>query len=265
MPHFDTANNVLNDAAVELALTDADMADAYASTNPAVIQLRRLLKALGRDLLREYQWTHLQKTHLLFTFSTSDTYPLPADFARIIDSTAWNRSQQMPLGGPFYAQGWQVLKAHSASGTVWLNYRIVGNQLALHPTPATGESLSYEYVSRWWVQEDGDALPTTDAPDEASDVLWLDSRLLVAGLVLRFRAAKGFDTAAAQREFNDALAAAQGGDGAAPALSLDCRAATPYDKPISAMGPIGGPSPTPGGGGEGAILETGPLEVGGLS
>lgn len=240
MPFFDTANNVLNDAAVELALTAADETDFYTATNPALIQLRRLLKGLGEELVRGYRWTHLQKTYLFITTPGVDAYALPEDFARLIDGTEWNRSQQMPLGGPLNTQGWQLLKAQSAAGTVWFNFRIAGNQFLLHPAPAAVESLAFEYVSRRWVQEAGDTVPTTEAPDEATDVLWFDRRLLIYGLRLRFLEAKGFPTAALQRLYEDALAAAQGGDGAAPVLSLDCTAGRPWDKPIEAWGPIGG-------------------------
>lgn len=237
MPTFESANTVLNDAAVELGLIPADLADVYASTNPAISQLRRLLKGLGRDLLRQFRWTHLQRTHTLTTVAGQDTYLLPDDFDRLIDGTAWNRTQQMPMGGPFYAQGWQLLKAKSATGTVWLNYRLVGGRLALHPVPTSGEVLAFEYISDLWV---GDSLPpsspTRSTPLEvATDVLFMDSRVLVTGLILRFRAAKGFDTAQAQRQFNDALAAAQGGDGAAPALPYDgCGIASQHDRPVDA-------------------------------
>lgn len=266
MPFFDTANNVLNDAAVELGLTAADMPDAYASTELAVIQLRRLLRGLGEELARGYRWTHLQRQHNIVTLPGVEAYALPPDFARLIDGTEWNRTQQMPLGGPLNAQDWQLLKAHSASGTVWLNFRIAGNHFFIHPVPGAAESLFFEYVSRLWVQEPGDTLPTGEVPDEASDVLWFDRRLLIYGLRLRFLEAKGFATAAVQRLYEDALAAAQGGDGAAPVLSLDCTAGRPYNRPISGYGPIGGggTTPTPPGGGGGSFLEAGPLEMGGL-
>lgn len=263
MPTFESANTVLNDAAVELGLIPTDLADIYLSTDPAIVQLRRLLKGLGRDLLRQFRWTHLQRTHTFTTVAGTDTYLLPTDFSRILDSTAWNRSQQMPLGGPFYAQGWQWLKAHTASGTTWLNYRIVGNRLALHPTPAGFETLAYEYISDLWVGDDlPPAAPTRTAPLEvATDVLFLDARLLVTGLVLRFREAKGFDTSAAQRTYNDALAAAQGGDGAAPVLSFSGCGTSCCDVPMSgSFGAVGGPSPS-----SGAVLDFGSiLGVGGL-
>lgn len=254
MANFETANAVLNDAAVELGLIPADLVDIYASTDPAIVQLRRLLRGLGRDLLRQYPWTHLQRTHTFTTVAGTDTYLLPADFQRMVDNTAWNRTQQMPLGGPYNAQGWQMLKARSASGAVWLNYRIVGNRLALHPTPGSADTLAYEYISDLWVGDElpAPAGPTRNTPLEvAADFLYLDSRLLVTGLVLRFREAKGFDTQAAQRNFNDALAAAQGGDGAAPTLSLDGCGGKPYDRPLTTYNAPGC--------GMGSILDSGGL------
>lgn len=58
------------------------------------------------------------------------------------------------------------------------------------------------------------------APTAAGDVLQFDHDLLVTGLKLAFRVAKGLDATPEQLDFDRALAAALGGDGDAPSLSL---------------------------------------------
>ncbi len=218
---WDTADNILNDAAVELGLYSVDLADPFGSLDANVILLRRLLKGLGQDMARDYAWTHLQKEATLTTAASTASYALPSDFGRVIDQTHWNRTQQMPLAGPANAQQWQFLKAVSASGVLYKIFRTYGDLVYIYPTPTATESIRYEYVSRYWVKPSGQASPTTEAPTAATDALWLDRRLLVAGVKLYFRRARGFDTTAEQTEFDAAVRRAQGGDGAAPVLSLN--------------------------------------------
>lgn len=220
---WDSAANIINDAAVELGLIATDIADPYDSTDTNVAQLRRMLKGLGQDLLRDYPWTHLQKTHIFETVAGIDSYDLPDDFARVLDQTQWNRTQQLPLVGPSAAQGWQYLKAVNAAGTAHRIFRIVGDQLLLHPVPTGEETVAYEYISRFWVQHLDDVAPTDEALLDGEDVLHFDRRMLVCGLKLAFQRAKGFDYSAAQADFQEALSRARGADGAAPVLNLNGR------------------------------------------
>lgn len=220
---YDTAANILNDAAVELGLYAADVADPYESTDANVMQLCRLLKGVGQDLARDYQWTHLQLEH---TFSTADgvaSYDLPDSYLRLIDQTQYNRTRQERLDGPLSAQGWQYLQALSASGTVEFWFRVKGYQLILHPTPTAVFNMALEYVSCFWVQHLDDLAPTAEAPVNGEDILWFDRRLLVCGVKLAFKRAKGFDSSAEQADFDEALARACGGDGAAPVLGINSR------------------------------------------
>jgi hypothetical protein len=220
---YDTAANILNDAAVELGLYATDLADPYESTDANVIQLRRLLKGLGQDLARDHQWSHLQAE---YTFNTSIGvygYALPDGFLRLIDQTQYNRTRQERLDGPLSAQGWQYLKALSAAGTVEFWFRVKGAEIHLYPTPTANFSMAMEYVSGLWVAAPDDVNPSMDAPTVGTHILWFDRRLLVCGLKLAFQRAKGFDSTAAQSDFNEALARALGGDGAAPVLGLNSR------------------------------------------
>lgn len=220
---YDSAVNILNDAAVELGLVASDMADPYASTDANVVQLCRMLKGLGQDLARDYQWSHLQKQH---TFDTADgvaTYDLPDDYLRLIDQTAYNRTRQERLDGPLSAQGWQYLQALTAAGTVEFWFRLKGYEFILYPTPSSVFTMALEYVSNAWAQSTDAVAPDKAAPTTADDILWFDRRLLVCGLKLAFQRAKGFDSTAAQADFDEALARARGSDGAAPVLSLNYR------------------------------------------
>jgi len=219
---WDTAGNIINDAAVELALRTSDMADPYASTDQGVALLCRLLKGLGQDMARDYQWTHLQKQHVFNLVPGTDTYPLPADYGRNTDQTQWNRTQRMPMLGPLSAQGWQLLQSLTSAGVVDVYFRTMGNTFVVYPTPQSADTVAYEYISSHWVQPGNQSTPTTDVPTDTNDILWFDRRLLVLGLKWAWLEAKSLpQAAAAENAYRSALARAQGGDGAAPVLSLN--------------------------------------------
>ena len=220
---WDNAANILNDAAVELGLISTDVADPFASTDANVVQLCRLLKGVGQDLARDYQWTHLQTEYTFPTAAGVSVYGLPDGYLRLIDQTQYNRTRQERLDGPLSAQGWQYLQSLAASGTVDFWYRVVGSEFRLQPTPQAVFTMALEYVSRFWVQHLDDLEPTDDKLFDGEDVLWFDRRLLVCGVKLAFQRAKGFDTTATKADFDEALARARGGDGAAPVLSLNHR------------------------------------------
>jgi hypothetical protein len=218
---FDTSLNILNKAAKRVGIATSDSADPYGETDQNWVQLRNLLEELGEELLRKHAWSHLQKTH---TFNTADgtaSYALPTDFHRLIDQTEWNRTQDLPLGGPVSPQGWQLLQALSSSLSVTQLFRIYGNLVYIHPTPSAIESVAFEYQSRYWVKESGQGDPNTESADAKEDTLHFDSHLLVTGLQFKFLAAKGFPVGETQRNYEDALAACLGGDGAAPVLRID--------------------------------------------
>lgn len=70
------------------------------------------------------------------------------------------------------------------------------------------------------------APPTAETTDTATDYLFFDFRLLVDALKLHFKRHKGLDTTVEQQAFDASLAAARGGDGLAPVLSLSPRYST---------------------------------------
>lgn len=219
MALYDTAGTLISDAAVELGL--GAVTDAFASTDENVAQLRALLKSVGRHLVKRYEWLQTTREHTFTTASGEDTYAMPADYVSMVDGSGWNRTSRMPLE-PTSPQTWAALKATEA-GQVWtVHFRPGDTTLRLHPDPpASGEAISFEYRSLYWVRADGSASPDKDAPTVASDVVHLDAELVRKALKLAFLRAKGFDSVAAQQDFQDELDASRDANvGAAPVLSL---------------------------------------------
>jgi hypothetical protein len=228
---FDTAGQLINDAAVELGLLSADLADPYASTDPNIVQLCRLLKGLGQDLLRSHEWAIGTRVYQIATSPSTAEYALfvEAQVGGFIDQTAWNLTARSPLVGPLSPQQWEQLQAQPSTQAVGTSFRIVRGVLELYPVPTAVESLQFEFKSLWWVDSathyaaSGGAW--TDAlhaePTAGDDVCGFDRRLLVCGIKRAWLRAKGLDSTAAEDDYQAALSVALGNDGAAPRLSLN--------------------------------------------
>lgn len=220
---WDTAANILNDAAAELGLLTTDLADPYASTDQSIIQLCRFLKGVGQALVDEYDWPHLQKTRTISTVNGVVNYELATDFSHWVDETAWNQATTLPLVGGVSGAVWRYVDATSATGSAYQLFRramsVATEEIAIYPTPPGEEDIEYEYVSRYWVGSEGSA-PTAAAPTLGIDVCYLDRLLLIAAIKLRWREAKGFDTTADERIYLKALERAKSKATSAPVLSL---------------------------------------------
>jgi hypothetical protein len=217
---WEQASQVVGDAAVELGL--AEPADVFASTDEAVIRLRRLLTSLGRDLVMVHDWSHLQKTHTITTSNGDYTYDLPTDFNRMIEQTHWNRTTVSP-GIGLSPQQWQHIQANSVSSTINLLFRAVNNEVWISPTPSGTATLAFEYISSYWVDPTPLAAATTDRVSANTDYLYFEPRLLVTGLKYYWQRSKGFDSLASQQDFEQRLAACIGADGSSPSLHLGIR------------------------------------------
>jgi hypothetical protein len=215
---YETALSIISDASVEMGL--GAVSDAYGSTDANVIQLRTLLKTVGRRLALSRDWSHLVKQYT-FTTDGDDEYDLPADFSMMVPGTSWNRTTQM-RGQPVNAQAWQYLKASNTTVTYTVFFRMSDLTLTFHPDPpSSGETIAFEYRSRYWVTATGQSAPNKDAPTANTDTIEFDATLMVPALKLAFLQAKGFDATAAKIEYDEALERVAGANvGAAPILSL---------------------------------------------
>lgn len=218
---FETAEQIINDAATELGLITSDSSDPFASTDQNIIQLCRLITGVGRDLVKVRQWSHLMKRTTQATTQSDNDYDLPADFDRYINGSGWNQTTDRPLCGPVSPQQWEYLQAIASSPVTETFFRIVENEIQVYPTPgATQNTYAYAYVSSYWVKESGQGSPNTTRVDDDDDVIHFEPRLMVCALKLAFKHAKGMDASAEQQNFDARMAQVAGSDGASPVLRL---------------------------------------------
>lgn len=233
MSRYETAGSIINRTAAELGLTP--VSDPFASVDPAFVQLCTLLTSAGQEMLILHQWQKLNRTHSLTTGVAPDDdpdghYDLPDDFGYMIDQTGWVPTTRLPLGGPLTPQDWTYLVNTSmGSSIIYVSFRQNDGQLWILPSPPpSGQEITFEYISRNWV-EDG-AVPDTfkDSVSSSADIVLYEPILAIKFLKLRQREAKGFDTTAAVGQFITMFNGWTGVDMSAPILNAARSRYFPY-------------------------------------
>lgn len=228
MARWDEAGDIINDAAVEVGLTA--VADPFASTDAAFVQLCRLLTTSGRELLGIHQWQKFVSEHSITT-DALDTgkYELPTDFLYMIDQTGWTPTNRLPMGGPLSAQDWSFIVGSSWNQyTIYVSFREADGQLWIQPNDPVPDDIeiTFEYITNNWAETSGGtAINRVTASD---DIVYFPPMLIMRLLKLRFLEAKGFDTTAALGQYNTALATWIPKDKSAPVLSMSNRRLFPY-------------------------------------
>ena len=146
-----------------------DVADRVGLVRPTALvgvsdnQARQLLAFAnqeGHDLARRCAWQALTKEKTFTTVAQeSQTGAVPADFDRFVTGTFYNRTKSRVVTGPLTAQEWADYKGRLAS-VVFDAFRLRGDAILLAPTPSAGETMVYEYVSKYWCGDASDTTPT---------------------------------------------------------------------------------------------------------
>ncbi len=226
---YQTATQIVNQAAAEVGLTP--VSDPYASSDDAFVQLRFLLNSAGQQLVTYHTWQQLVREYVFVTDSNLDPqdYPLPGDFAYMMDQTGWMRDQRVPLMGPLSAQDWQYLKGRNlASSTIYASFRINEGVLKLFPTSSIvgqDQTIAYEYVSQNWVKPATETDPDNYRTEvqQGSDIVLFPTPLPMLYLKGRYLAAKRYDTTRADAEFASQFAQWSGLEKSAPILGMGGR------------------------------------------
>jgi hypothetical protein len=217
---FETVNEIINQVASECGLLP--IADVFFTSDPAFKQLAYLLTSCGRDLVEEYPWNRVVRTHTITVAPSDDgKYALPSDFAYMINQTGWNKSLGERLGGPAGDQIWANIVADETVAPVYISFHFREGQLWVWPQPpATGTEITFDYASRGWALAASDGTTLVDRVSDGADIVLLEPTLITKMLKKRFLQAKGFDFAEAESEFKRALGLKKSHDKDAPILSL---------------------------------------------
>jgi hypothetical protein len=175
----------------------------------------RLLEAIGsttNDLLKRIDWEELHAEATITTIASTQAYSLPSDYERIVNSTAWNSTNNLQMIGVTTAAEWQNLQnATDGSGSANDWYRIRGGQVLIYPTPSSVESMVYEYIQNTPIESSGGSAQTTWQAD--TDVPRIDAYLVELGTRWRFRKMLGQPFQQDLEQYNEIGTAVSGFDG----------------------------------------------------
>ncbi len=230
MGYFRTAEDIINEACIQLGIISVALTTPVESSNKAVLQVVNLFNAEGRRLSRKYDWSTLTLEHTFPTVNGTYAYDLPTGAfgiysQRLINGTAWDRTQNLPLTGPLSPQQWQALQGNDVSSLTNTAFRMVSGQIWLYPTPTSVRTIAMEFVSNYWALQTGNDIgdgPDSDEYNEDMDGMTplIDADLMVAAIKLRYRQDRGYPHQSELDAYETALAEAQGNDGAQPRVSV---------------------------------------------
>lgn len=214
-----TANEILNRAAAEVG--KKPVTDPYASADEVFQQMQYLLNTAGEELMQAYPWEFLVRSHQITSVEGQSVYPLPDDFGYMINQTGWERSENIPLGGPLSAQEWTYLKGRDlAENTLYASFRIAQGEFHIYPDPPpSGLDINFEYISINWVTNGAIPQVYQDKVILGSDKPLYDKTLISRYLKLKYLESAGFDTTKAQDDFSQTFSFLTGFDKGAPILN----------------------------------------------
>lgn len=231
MPILATAQEIITAAGQELGLEVGTIGVLQTGDNG--VQALALLNSLGDDLVRVYDWQFLQFTNTFSGDGVTSAFPMPANFARVVNQTEWAKNMKRPMQGPLTAQQWGWTQFGIVSVGVFYKYRILQNKFNVFPTPGVGEDFAFFYMSKNWVESGTTPGTYKDKCSSVNDIPQFDRRLMINGLKLRLWAQKGFDTSALAREFDFVLANEKGQSTGAQQISLSGPIDTFYLNPLT--------------------------------
>jgi hypothetical protein len=221
--------DVANGSALITNISSTAGLDAnYAVSATGTLQAQRVAEVLTASSVRCEMQNTADATGADIVFAR-DTYDLPTDFDRYIGQTWWDRTNFWRLIGPDSPQQDEYVRSGIFATGPRRRWRQIGRKPAawrIWPPPFAGGApapgaLVFEYISKnCIVGANGETKPLFTADNDEPLV---DDQLVIMGVKWRMWQIKGFDYAALQQEYIDAVNAKFATDGGIPDLYLNRR------------------------------------------
>lgn len=146
----------------------------------------------------------------------------------IISQTFWDRSQRLPVLGPYDPQDWQAVKAVQVTGPQYY-CMIRGSdsggeaELLMNPAPPAGHTMAFEYVTWNWCRNfvsTGVYTPGQSFTNDA-DLFQVPENIVLMGLRWRYKKEKNLPYAEDFSSYEEMVAAAFARDGMKQVLHMD--------------------------------------------
>lgn len=146
-------------------------------------------------------------------------YAMPADYARMVNRTQYDKSRRWGLAGPATAQEWEWLQSSYISTGPRIRYRIFGGFIQTWPVIATNDLISFEYISNGYAVDATTSAGKTSFTADTDTYLWPD-RLMQLAVKWRYLNQRGFDATTAFSEYTQIFDIAKATDASAATLSM---------------------------------------------
>ena len=201
-------------------------ADPAGNTDPLVTQIITALNQAASELYAVRDWQELRSTFNLPVVADSSGqrekfFDLPEDYGRFVDSTQWSTSQRWPCLGPITAKNWATLLNMPALPVATIYWQIRNDKLVVMapPFPDPLPMFAY-YISRGFITDQDDPTIYKNIATKNGDTFLLDGQLITLLGRLKWLEYKGFDTAAAARDYQVQFDSRAGSDEGAMIMSL---------------------------------------------
>lgn len=189
------------------------------STDDQIIQLLAIANEEGEDLAERHKWSVLVTEATWSAVATQlqgVMTTLAPGFKYLLPDTAWNRTTIRRLV-PISEKDWQSVQANSIAGPNTY-IRIKGGNLYAFPVPTAGNTCAFEYFSGNWCESSAAAGQSAWAAD--ADVGRLSEQIMRAGVIWRWKKAKGLDYAEDFRTYEARVINAISRDGVVKPLNF---------------------------------------------
>lgn len=147
------------------------------------------------------------------------SFTVPEDYSSLVNNTGWSHATRRPVYLAS-AEQWAYIQAWVSQFTVNPVFRLRNNAFEFYTAPASGETITFEYGGKNWCTDADDPLKTKAFCDKNGDVPRFDWLLFTLALKIKWREAKGFDTAADVKDFTDRMSQVQQKDQPGQVLSI---------------------------------------------
>lgn len=177
----------------------------YSSTERTWQKMGVMVNTCARQILEEYDWQRLIKTTTVTGDNVLTAFPLPSDYDRMVsDANLWGTSWTWyPAQQVFAFNDWLELQSYDIE-TWQPRWMLYGGNLNVMPIIATGETLTYGYISNSIVVGTDPTQFTAD-----TDQFVLDERLLRLSLIWNWKKSEGRDFQPEAQEYAEAMGRAK--------------------------------------------------------
>jgi hypothetical protein len=206
--------------AVSDEISFARPASLFSNPDTTARQMLALANREGMEQSSETQWQELRRLETFNTVASQQTYPMPADYSRMISATIWSEGLRWPLLGPLTPQEWATQVYGWQNFGPRARFRIMQGEMWLWPIPSSVDTIAYEYEGTGWaLNANGTTYQSSWLND--TDTFVLDEQVFMLGLKWRLLRAKGQDYMQEQKTWRDALDRAMARDAGNRTLSLE--------------------------------------------